>query len=167
VNLIIEAFARLANNYDDWYLVIVGEGPDKQELMALSKSLGLETRVIFQGHHPNPQQLLQQAAIFVNFPDAEPFGLAVAEARASGCAIVVADIGGMPEVVDYGRAGTVLSEVDPESIARSLDGLMAHPNRLTERRRSAQTDLDRFTAVRMATNYDAVYTEALSRVARR
>ncbi|GJE53289.1 N-acetyl-alpha-D-glucosaminyl L-malate synthase [Methylobacterium tardum] len=165
VNLTIEAFAQLSATYSDWYLVIVGDGPDMQKLKDLSMALGVESRVIFQGHHPNPQQLLRQAAIFVNFADAEPFGLAVAEARASGCAIVVSDVGGMPEVVEHGRAGTIVSDSDPKTIARALRELIASPDKLSERRMAAMTGLDPFKAMNMASNYDSVYAEAVARFA--
>lgn len=47
--LLIKAFSRISDKYDDYKLIIYGEGPLKESLEKLSSELGIEKRVVFPG----------------------------------------------------------------------------------------------------------------------
>ncbi len=83
--------------------------------------------------------------------------MSTAEARAAGCAIIVTDVGGSPEVVDFGEAGRIVPVSDPLAIAAELHGLMADPDGLADWQVRSRKGADRFTVGRMAADYDRLY----------
>lgn len=159
----ISAFALVAPRWPDWRLVIVGEGPDETKLRDHAASLGVSDRVVFAGRSLNPASLLRQASIFLCLSEAEPFGLVVAEARAAGCAVVVTRVGGMPEVVEGGKAGILVPVRGVEAAAEALDELMSSPAALAHWRAAALEGSGRFSVGAMADGYDAVYRDAMVR----
>jgi len=93
---------------------VVGDGPDRQALIKLSKRLNIADRVIFLSYVKNPGEILTKADIFVMASHAEPFGLATADAREAGCAIVGTSVGGTPELLDFGKASVLVKPESPE-----------------------------------------------------
>ena len=83
-------------------LTVVGDGPERESLQQLTKSLGVESAVSFSGWLPYPDTLrrLQEADVLV-FPSLREFGGAVVfEALALGVVPVVADFGGPGDIVN-------------------------------------------------------------------
>lgn len=156
----IAAFATVAADAPEWRLAIVGEGPDGAKLEAQVHGLGLADRVIFTGRTLNPGPLLRGASVFVNMAEAEPFGLVVAEARAAGCAVVATEAGGMPEVVDGGRAGILVPVGGIAEAADALRRLMTSPGELARWRGAAALAPGQFTVGAMADSYEGVYAAA-------
>jgi glycosyltransferase involved in cell wall biosynthesis len=93
---------------------------------------------------------------------AEPFGLAAIEARAAGCAVIATRVGGLPEVLDFGRAGVLVDPGEPSQIALALRRLMGDPAYLADMQARARANLDVFTTRRMRLDYDTVYARALA-----
>ena len=83
--------------------------------------------------HASPEllHLYQQADLLVlpTYGDTNPWVLL--EAMACGTPAVSSDIGAIPELLDEGRAGTVVPHGDTPALARALDGLLADPSRRT------------------------------------
>ena len=157
----IEAFATIAAEVPDWKLAVVGEGPDEAKLKAQALRLGLGDQIVFTGTTLNPGPLLRGASVFVNMAEAEPFGLVVAEARAAGCAVVVSEAGGMPEVVDGGRAGMLVPVGGVTETAERLRCLMTSPSDLSHWRAAAALAPGQFTVGAMADSYERIYAAAV------
>ncbi len=158
---VIDAFARVLPDFPQWHLNIVGNGPDRDHLAELIRVRGLTASVHLQGSTWNPHPLLEQSAIFASGSLAEPFGLVLAEARAAGCAVVATDVGGVPEVLDHGRAGLLCPPSDPAAMSHHFRRLMGDPALLTEWQTRARVGVERFTVARMTADYQRVY-EAVS-----
>ena len=132
VDTLIRAFARLAAADGEGpapvQLRIVGDGPQRAELEALVKALGVGGRVQFVGavaHAEVPAQL-RGFDIFVAASrlDSESFGVAVIEASACGLPVVVTRVGGLPEVVREGETGLIVERDDPAALAAALRRLV-------------------------------------------
>ena len=158
----IAAFALVSAEVPSWKLAIVGEGPDEAKLKEQVRTLGLNGRVVFTGRTLNPGPLLRAASVFVNVAEAEPFGLVVAEARAAGCAVVASAAGGMPEVVDGGRAGILVPVGGVTEAAAAMRRLMTNPDELSYWRSVAALTPGQFTVGTMTDAYDDVYAAAVS-----
>ena len=154
---VIAAFAEVRPEFPDWHLNIIGWGPDRERLQTMVNELSLNDSVHFLGSTVAPRPLLDEADIFASASLAEPFSLAVAEARAAGCAIVATAVGGVPEVLEHGRAGQLTPASDPPAMAAAFRRLMADPSALTIWRTRAQRGADYFTVQRMAADYTRVY----------
>jgi glycosyltransferase involved in cell wall biosynthesis len=165
VHDVIAAFSKVASDFPDWHLNIVGWGAERERLEALAAELGLRDSVHFLGSTPKPRPVLEQAEIFASASLADPCPLAVAEARGAGCAIVASAVGGVPEVLEHGKAGQLVPPSDPAAMADAFRTLMADPTTLASWRARAKDGAEYFTVRRMADDYTRVY-RSLSRSAR-
>lgn len=113
----------------DYHYLMLGDGPEKENLRALVKKLGLEKRVTIMGKVPEQKKLeiYSGADIFVLPSLYEPFGIVLVEAMATECAVVATKVGGIPEVV--GDTGIVVEPKQPKQIAQAIERL-AHDKRL-------------------------------------
>ncbi|MGI3783363.1 MAG: glycosyltransferase family 4 protein, partial [Janthinobacterium lividum] len=159
---VVDAFARLHLDLPDWHLHIVGDGPDRAEVEQQISRLGLDGFAHVRGSTLTPHGLLEQADIFVSASHAEPFGLSVAEARAAGCAVVATAVGGVPEVLDHGRAGILVPPGEPDALVDALRSVMVDPRSRREWQDRALRGSDYFSVARMSAEYVALY-ERLTR----
>lgn len=148
IDQLVRAFARTASQTEQKVeLRIVGDGPQKQELQALVRSLGVADRVRFMDRVPHDQvpQVLAGFDLYAALSqlDSESFGVAVIEASACGLAVVVSDVGGLPEVVEDGVTGFVVPRNDPGAAAEKLALLLGSEEL---RRRMGQAGRERVTA---------------------
>jgi len=107
-------------------LLLVGGGPDEGRLKALVRQLGLVEVTRFTGAVPYDEvpryQNMLTVAVVVS--ERESFGVSVIEASACEKPVVVARVGGLPEVVEDGVTGVVVPPRDPERTARALERLL-------------------------------------------
>jgi glycosyltransferase involved in cell wall biosynthesis len=125
LDLLTEAFRELVDNGENVGLVIIGDGPYRQEMAtALAAYPALFTGYL---HGEELQCSYASADLFV-FPSAtDTFGNVVLEAQASGLPVIVSNAGGPRELMVEGETGTVFQ-------AGSKDDLIAAITRLTKSR---------------------------------
>lgn len=122
LDVLMEAFDRLRQSQDNVELVVVGDGPYREELAAQSA----DERVVFVGYQRGEQlaRLYASADVFV-FPSAtDTFGNVVLEAHASGIPVVVVDQGGPAEQVTPGVNGLVVHAGEPDEMAEAIGELL-------------------------------------------
>lgn len=136
VDLLIDAFARLLQNYDvqksglfpRLRLILVGGGEERAALEARARSLNIADRVRFVGAVPHEAvpDWLNRLDIYVAASryDSESFGVAVVEASACGVPVVVSDAGGLPEVVQHGVTGLVVPRENSQALANALSEIV-------------------------------------------
>jgi glycosyltransferase involved in cell wall biosynthesis len=143
-----------------WRLYIAGEGPDREVLEEQVRSSGIADRVNFLGFVPVPRLLYERSDIFVLADHSDPCSLSIGEARAAGCAIVATSVGGTPEMLEFGRAGRLVSPGNPEQLATELRALMTNPKILAHMRRAARDGSEIFDVQRLVGDYERVYCKA-------
>lgn len=129
VDLLLRAFAGLSHDPElrlPCELLIVGEGPQRAELEALARQLGIAGRTRFVGAVPHAEvpAWLHQFDIYAAPSRAESFGVAVIEASACGLPVVVSDAGGLPEVVCDGETGRIVPREDVPALQAALKQLL-------------------------------------------
>jgi glycosyltransferase involved in cell wall biosynthesis len=140
VDMILEACSQLTRRGLAMRLVVTGEGKMRAELQTLGQKLGIEHRVHWLGHIPDPIPVLQGCDIFLMVSEGEGFGLALAEAMACGVAVVAARSGALPELVEDGTSGLLVPPRDATALADAIQKL-AGDERL--RREMGQRGLER------------------------
>ncbi len=127
VALLLAAFARIASAHPSAVLLLGGDGPLREDLLARAHQLGVAERVVFAGRvDAADKTLFYRALDLFAFPSLmEGFGLAVVDALAVGVPAIVSDRGSLPEVVDDGRTGRVVPIDDPQPLADALAQLLA------------------------------------------
>ncbi|MCX8173836.1 MAG: glycosyltransferase [Thermoplasmata archaeon] len=163
VSFLIDAFQYLPNNV---LLLIVGDGPEMENLKKLAKIRNLEHRVIFLGRisHFELPSYFATCDVFVlpSVSRLEAFGLVIVEAMASGKPVVVADIPGVNEVIEDGREGLLCKPMNPEDLAEKIKRLLENPDlarRLGENGR--KTALEKYEWRKIAKDVERVYMEVL------
>src|SRR5262249_7188052 len=99
--------------------LVAGSGTHEAELKAQAQRLGLSERGSFVGWIGDDalHSLYRIADLCVVPSIYEPFGLVALEAMASGCPCIVADTGGLREVVPHEEAGLRFPARDPDGLA--------------------------------------------------
>ena len=99
IETVLKAISRIsADEWGDWKVEILGDGPERENLEHLAEVLSIQQRVVFRGWVENgtPQykEALKHAAIFISASRFENCPMAVLEAIASGCWPLLSDIDG-------------------------------------------------------------------------
>ncbi len=158
---VIQALGVLRAQKLDVHLAIVGEGPEHAALAALSRELGLETRVHFLGDRSDVGAIFRDAADVVAVGShIESFGLVAAEAGAAGRAVVATRVGGMKEVIQDTTTGLLVPPGDPIALAAALSRLAHDPELRAALGRAGRAHVQAsFTAQRAARSFESVYAE--------
>lgn len=144
--LLLEAFTRVKGPPRP-RLLILGEGSQKAELVALAETLGVADRVAFTGQVADVHDYLARAALFVQSSNFEGFPNALLEALAAGTPVVATDcLTGPRELLDEGRLGELVPVGDADAMATAITRTLAHPGSSRQRKsRAADFTLDSVT----------------------
>ena len=131
IDVSIRAFAAVVKEIPQARLVVVGEGPEREELDALVDDMGLRASVRFTGwlSHDDVRQELRQSDVFLQHslvPEGWP--VSVAEASAMGLPVVVTPCGGLSEQVVDGVTGFMVPMRDVRCMQESMLRLARDPD---------------------------------------
>lgn len=125
VPVLLAAFARIRSELPRARLLLVGRPP----------SVALPKGVEAVGEVPDPAAELQRAAVFILPSRQEGFGIAAAEALATGLPVVTTPSGGPEDLVRRSGGGLVTGGFDAASLADAVLSLLGEPESLAEMRR--------------------------------
>ncbi len=134
VEVLVEAFGRLAPRHPDAHLVLVGSGAGQvlsmeEALRARVANAGLGSRVTFTGRVENVADYLRASDVYA-FPSYfEAMPLSLLEAASCGLPCVASRIGGVVDVIDDGRSGVLVEAGDVNGLAAALGALLDMPAR--------------------------------------
>jgi glycogen(starch) synthase len=124
--LALEALPGLIQRLGDVRFIVAGSGTHEQELRGQARELGLDDHGTFLGWIGDDvlHSLYRISDLCVVPSIYEPFGLVALEAMASGCPCLVADTGGLREVVPNEDVGLRFRSRDPESLAEMAERVL-------------------------------------------
>lgn len=122
--MMIRAFAKVADEFPDWQLVIFGEGPLRAELEFLVSSFKLEGRVLLPGRTEHVIEELRKSKIFCMSSDYEGMSNSMIEAICVGLPIVTTDVSGVKELVENVVNGFVIPCGDENKLSIAFEKLM-------------------------------------------
>lgn len=156
-DLLIEAFARIADRHPRWTLDIWGEGADRNALQAAIDARGLRERIRLPGVSARPGGWAEGASAFVLSSRYEGFANVLGEAMALGLPAIAFDCDfGPSELVRHGQDGLLVPAQDVDALADGLDRLLGDASlraRLSEAAKSVAATL---SPGRIAGQWDAV-----------
>jgi glycosyltransferase involved in cell wall biosynthesis len=112
------------------YTIAGDDGGGEKSVRLARRDLALEERVTLAGFVPpaGVRDLLRSADLFVLPSISEGVSTAALEAMAMGVPVVVTDVGGMADVIDYGRAGMLVPPRDSLELANAIERLIVDPD---------------------------------------
>jgi glycosyltransferase involved in cell wall biosynthesis len=163
VDVILDAFARLAPAHPDLRLVVAGDGPAAPALKAQAQRLGLDDRVVFAGMRSDMPDVMRAFDLFAFASEAEGFGLVLLEAMAARLPIVASDRPPMSDLVADGVNGLTAAVGDPEAFAAGLRRLLDDPALAARMGEAGRAVAEAHGLARMAERTRAVYHSVLTR----
>ena len=174
VDVLLQGFAGLLRDKQGLRLRIVGDGPWRESLVALTGSLGIEEAVEFLGAVPNGEVpgLLNRHAVSVvpsvvaASGDQEGLGLVSIEAMGCGCAVLASDLPAIRDVVQHERTGLLFKPGDAEDLREGLRRLLWNEDlRVALATAGREFALGSFDWSRAAGKYREIYSGLLEGVA--
>jgi glycosyltransferase involved in cell wall biosynthesis len=164
----ILAMTSIVKNYPDAKLVIVGDGPEKDNLQKLVREKGLGNCVIFLGKLSNHELPKYYATADVYIGPSirtedgaqEAFGIVFVEALASGAAVVSTNVGGISDIIQNKKTGLVVAEKDSFGVALAVEKILSD-NSLKNalRLEGIRSVHENFTWSKIAESFDAGFTK--------
>ena len=135
VKTLIAALSRTRSR--DWRLQIIGDGPQRQEIVRFVKTTGVATKVAFMGTRNNDEtrRILAKSDLLVLPSRFDGWGAVVNEALMSGVPVVCSDYCGAADLVRAGDCGELFRTESAEDLTRVLDKWIAR-GPLTDARRA-------------------------------
>lgn len=125
--LLVQIAKLVINRHSGLQFIIVGDGDQRRKLESMVAELGLRHSVILPGFRADISRVLAALDIFALTSRSEGFGLAVAEAMASGLPCVAFDVGALGELVVDGQTGFLVTAGNAEAFTIALSRLIAEP----------------------------------------
>jgi len=154
------ACQQVSRHFPEARFLIIGEGPEKESLMSLSRDLSLDDRVHFLGIRRDVPELLQIFDVGVLASHSESFSNSLLEYLTVGIPVVVTNVGGAREMVHEGQNGFIVPPRAPEQMAERIESLISEINPSRNRR---QATLDpKFHLNSMVQAHENLYTRLVT-----
>jgi len=166
---LIRAFARISDVREDTLLWIVGDGPLRRQVEALTREMGLQVRVRFWGLRADVSNLMNGADAFVMSSSREGLPNVLLEAQACGLPAVVTNVGGNSEVVIHEKTGFIVPPQNPEALAEAMLRLMDLPVEMRQQMGTLarQRVEQEFSLESVVTQWENLYYELMQTKTRR
>jgi len=143
-------------------VVLVGDGPLREQLLQLAGELNLKDIVWMAGDRDDVPELLQAMDIFLLPSLAEGISNTVLEAMSTGLPVVATDTGGTPELIEHGVNGYLVPVGDFEALALSIRSMTDSPDVLARMGEQALASIhERFDWDRTVEQYLKAYDDLL------
>ena len=120
VHYLLKAGSEIIAKYPDVKILIIGEGPERQNLEALAKLLHISKNVIFCGFQKNVAEFYPLIDIVVLPSVTEGLPIVLLEALTYSKPIVATRVGGIPEVITDGKTGILVDPQNPSQLAEGI-----------------------------------------------
>lgn len=125
-SILLDAMIKIVKDIPNIILLVIGDGPEKQKLIAKTQSLQLGRNILWLGAQPQNKvfECYSIMDIFVMPSLFEGFGLTAAEAMAASLPVVGTNIEGLSEVVEDGVTGVLVPACDSVALSETILNLL-------------------------------------------
>lgn len=155
-DMLVRAFAQVAQQFDDWNLVILGEGAEREPLGDLARHLAIDGRLSLPGVVRDPERVMAQSDLFVLPSRYEGFPNALLEAMAIGMAVISTETTGATEIIQDNLNGLLVPIDDVAALARAMARLMGDGGARATLGEAARAVRERFNIDHVMAKWDAL-----------
>ena len=143
VHLLIESIPRILSAHSQIKFIISGKGPMDNALKRRAEELGVVNRIYFTGYvDDEARNNLYKCADLAVFPSLyEPFGIVALEAMAANTPVLVADTGGLGEIVRHGENGIKFYTGNVQSLADNIIFALKRPGLMQDLKHRAALEI--------------------------
>ena len=123
---LVRAFAAMRRR--DARLVIVGQGPETETILAEARRLGVAARVDLPGFRADPARWIGAFDIFALSSNSEQAPISLLEAMAAGLPAVATAVGDIPDMVSFDNRPLIVDPEDEAAFVAALDSLAERPD---------------------------------------
>lgn len=160
VSDVIEVFKRVYQEVPS-KLLLIGDGPERQNLEELCREIGLCHEIRFLGKQDAVEELLAISDLFIIPSANESFGLAALEAMACEVPVISSNVGGLPEVNIHGETGFLSDVGNVDEMAENAIRILKDEKVLQQFRKNALAQAKRFDIKEILPQYEAYYEHIL------
>lgn len=142
-------------------LLLVGDGPERQNLEILCRDLNLSEYVRFLGKQDPVEELLAVSDLFLMPSETESFGLAALEAMACEVPVIASNAGGIPEIMVQGVTGYMSNAGDIESMSNQAISILNDDQRHNQFKRQALEHAKKYDLDIVLPKYEAFYEKVV------
>ena len=158
LDLLLRAAPALFSEFPGLQLLLVGDGPAREELVRLAHELKIAERVAICPSVEDTRVPMALMQAFAAPAWEEGFGLAIVEAMAAGVPVVATDAGGPGEIIEPGKSGLLIQPGDTAGLERELRSLLNDAGARARIARQGQARVkQRFDLDRVVTQVEEVY----------
>ena len=157
--MLIKAFSRIDDKKTK--LIIIGDGPEKDNLLRLCKEEGVEDRVSFKGRHSREEivSFYKECSAFVLASHSETFGVAYIEALAMGIPVIATRCGG-PESFMNLDCGYLVDVGDVNGLVEAMNRIQSEYGKFSSQQ-IREYVRSRFSGNVVAKQLEAIFEEEI------
>ncbi len=131
VDLLIKSFQKLLKYFTNLQLIIAGNGPERDNLIKLTKKLKISNKVLFLGFisHDKLNSLYNIAHVYVLTSEQEGLSLSLLEALATTVPVISTNIVGNPEVIIHKETGLLFEPGNVDQLVNNLKYVLDNPDK--------------------------------------
>lgn len=146
-------------------LLLVGDGPERQNLEILCRELGINEDVRFLGKQDPVEELLAVSDLFLMPSETESFGLAALEAMACQVPVIATNAGGIPEIMIQGVTGYMSNVGDVEDMSKNAVSILSDDELLNRFKVQVLEHAKKYDLEKVLPLYEAYYEKVLQQSA--
>jgi glycosyltransferase involved in cell wall biosynthesis len=163
VDVLIKAVAPVCFHHQELYVLIAGEGTQRNNLESIVESYGIANHIQFLGFRSDIVDLMASSDIFVLSSSVESFGLVIIEAMSQRVPVIAPNAGGPKEVVAHGHSGMLFETGNVTSLMSTIECLVIdRPLRSRLATNGYYHATTMFSVSRMAVETLSAYTKVLT-----
>lgn len=157
--MMLKALKEVLKTQPKTFLLIVGDGPERNTLTELAKALDVTEYVRFTGYQVEVQRYYPLMDIFLLTSFSEGTAMTLLEAMASSLPCIVTNVGGNPEIVLDDVSGFVIASDDAVALAEKITQCQGNEELLNRLGRAGrQRFLENFTSEKMVQSFETLYS---------
>lgn len=158
IDHVIEVFHKIQKEVKA-KLIIIGDGPERENASKLAHELGVRDSIIFLGKSNEIERILCFSDLFLLPSEKESFGLAALEAMAHGVPVIASNAGGLPEVIVNNESGFLCEIGDVDAMATHGISLLKDDDKLEKFKANAETQAWKFDIEEVVPMYEKLYLQ--------
>jgi len=161
---VIEVFNHVLDAGIDSKLLLVGDGPDRQNAERKCRELEICDKVRFLGKQEQVEEVLSIADLFLIPSGSETFGLAALEALSCSVPVISSDIGGLPEVNIHDETGYLCELGDTKKMGEYAIEILSDDDLHKRLSENARKQAERFEVSNVITLYEEYYQKLIDQL---